>query len=64
MVFDSDDPRVRGDEVALDESSLFYYNDKHYTGIESKTIYPPLQAVFAKKPTLVSQQFSFNKWGI
>jgi len=41
-------------EVALDKSLLFCYNIEHYTRIESKTIYPPLQAVFSQKPTLVS----------
>jgi len=39
--------------VALDKSLLFCYNIEHYTRIESKTIYPPLQAVFSQKPTLV-----------
>ena len=54
MVFDSDDARVRGDDVVPDESLLFPHSSEHYTRIESKTINPPLQTVSTKKPTLVS----------
>jgi len=54
MVFDLDDPRVRGDEAALDKGLLFCYNIEHHTGVESKTIYPPLQTVFTQKSTLTS----------
>jgi len=42
MVFDSGDPRVRGDEVALDKSLLLCYSVEYRTWIESKTIYLPL----------------------
>jgi hypothetical protein len=41
MVFDSDDPRVRGDEVASNESLPSCYNDERHVGIESKNGYQP-----------------------